>query len=405
MKQPANRSKRQADICCTILKKISDRVIDGEPADKSLQFYFRKNKGFGSRDRRLYSAITFSWFRWAGWVEPIAGEDWAKRIALSYRLDHDEEHPVIEALDPGGDYMGSLSIAEKSEKLDRPISELVPDWLAKVIPEDQLEAYILYCQKRPPTWLRLELVNSEKIRKGIDYDFKTIPGMPEAIGLEDSGKVRALQDRWKHHVEIQDIASQCVAHAADPKAGEEWWDACCGSGGKSLHLISLMGTGEKLYATDARESALKQFKKRVHFRHGVKSGSRDLLHDPLPEKLFDGILVDAPCSGLGTWSRNPDARWRSTKSFIRNRAGIQKKILSKVSEQVKPGGKLVYAVCTVAPAETHEVIEAFLEKHEDFSPAEWTLALTGEKQSGGHQIPAGFMQADGMFIAVLKKNS
>jgi len=199
---------------------------------------------------------------------------------------------------------------------------------------------------------------------------------------------------------VQDISSQAVGRVADPKTGEEWWDCCAGAGGKALHLMDLMKDG-KLLASDNRIPVLKELKKRAR-KHGIRhirTQPFNAVNDEPFTKTFDGVLVDAPCSGWGTWSRNPDARWRASRRDVVQCATRQLKILNNVKWCVKPGGTLVYSVCTITRPETEEVVMNFLDHHSNFKLAPFANPLTGEQTDGQLQIWPWDADCDGMFIA------
>jgi 16S rRNA (cytosine967-C5)-methyltransferase len=170
--------------------------------------------------------------------------------------------------------------------------------------------------------------------------------------------------------EIQDIASQVVGLVCAPQSGETWWDTCAGEGGKTLHLSDLMQNKGMLWASDRAEWRLTKLKRRAgrakvfNYRSAHWDGGAKL---PTKTK-FDGVLVDAPCSGIGTWQRNPQARWTTEPNDVRELSAIQKKLLTNVAPSVKPGGKLIFSVCTLTRAETTEVVEQFNASQPNFEP-------------------------------------
>ena len=200
---------------------------------------------------------------------------------------------------------------------------------------------------------------------------------------------------------VQDIASQCVGLICAPQKGGDWWDCCAGAGGKALHLMDLMQQDGKVLATDIRVPALKELKKRArkYGIRGIRTQPHNVARDEPFKKTFDGILVDAPCSGWGTWPRNPDARWRTSKRDVIQCAGRQVKILNNAAWCVKPGGTLVYAACTITRPETEEVVMNFLDQNPGFKLDPFTNPLTGEPTEGSLQIWPWEGSGDGMFIA------
>ncbi len=158
--------------------------------------------------------------------------------------------------------------------------------------------------------------------------------------------------------ELQDLSSQAVGFVCDPQPGQTWWDACAGEGGKLLHLSDLMSNKGLIWASDRAEWRLRLLKRRAarakafNFRSVLWNGG-----PKLPTKTrFDGVLVDAPCSGVGTWQRNPHARWTTTPQDVAELAEVQAGLLVRSAGSLKPGGKLVYAVCTLTRAETIGVV-------------------------------------------------
>jgi 16S rRNA (cytosine967-C5)-methyltransferase len=211
--------------------------------------------------------------------------------------------------------------------------------------------------------------------------------------------------------EIQDIASQLVSILCDPKPGETWWDACAGEGGKLMHLSDLMENKGLIWASDRAEWRLKNLKRRAargkvfNYRGALWDGSAKL---PTKTK-FDGVLVDAPCSGVGTWQRNPHARWTTNVTDVRELAEVQKRLLAHVASSVKPGRKLIYSVCTLTRAETEEVVKTFNEAQSAFEPLPLTLPPSPNKNGRALTSAATLtiwpqdFGGNGMFVAAWRQ--
>jgi len=211
--------------------------------------------------------------------------------------------------------------------------------------------------------------------------------------------------------EIQDLASQLVSHACAPRPGETWWDACAGEGGKLLHLADLMENKGVIWATDRNERRLAVLKRRAgraqlfNYRTASWDGSAKL---PTKTK-FDGILVDAPCSGVGTWQRNPHSRWTTEPRDVKEMAATQLALLNHVASSLKPKGRIVYSVCTLTRTETTAVADAFSAAHPELRP--WPLfgeAQVTESGSSSADSSRLFLwphelNANGMFIAGWQK--
>jgi 16S rRNA (cytosine967-C5)-methyltransferase len=202
--------------------------------------------------------------------------------------------------------------------------------------------------------------------------------------------------------ELQDLSSQAVGLACAPDPGQTWWDACAGEGGKLLHLSDLMNNKGLIWATDRAEWRLRKLKRRAarakafNYRTAVWEGGSAR---PTRAK-FDGVLVDAPCSGTGTWQRNPHARWTLTRKDITELAALQLELLTRVAPALKPGGKLVYSVCSLTRAETTNLVGAFERRVPGLIP----LELVNPLDPGAAAAPCLCLWpqqfgGNGMFIA------
>ena len=225
--------------------------------------------------------------------------------------------------------------------------------------------------------------------------------VPTAAKLPIEADVHHLPAFERGALEIQDLASQAVGLACDPDPGERWWDACAGAGGKALHLAGLMGGKGLVVATDVNASKLKEAARRARrspFRN-LTTKEWDGRHVAGKPSSFDGVLVDAPCSALGTWRRNPNARWTTRRQAIARLAELQSQILHAASAGVRPGGTLLYSVCTLTPSETFGVIRPFLETHTDFRLDPFPHPLTGTPTDGTLLIWPQDADNDAMFLA------
>ena len=212
--------------------------------------------------------------------------------------------------------------------------------------------------------------------------------------------------------EFQDEGSQLVALLADAHPGHQVLDYCAGAGGKTLALGATMQNKGHLVATDVNDDRLARAKQRMK-RAGVENAERRIIDGDWSKKhraRFDRVLVDAPCSGTGSWRRNPDARWSASAAKLDELTALQDDILDKASRFVKPGGRLVYATCSLLPVENDERIKAFLSRHDDFvltSAREvWakvnTVPWPGDERQFLRLSPA-LNGTDGFFAAVLTR--
>jgi 16S rRNA (cytosine967-C5)-methyltransferase len=240
------------------------------------------------------------------------------------------------------------------------IAKAVPAWLPTVM--TVTADWVRSLQREPRLWLRA--------RRGQGGALAERLGDCRAFGagtLADALEYRGLSDLFRTsefhagEFEVQDLSSQAVGLICDPRPGETWWDACAGEGGKLLHLSDLMENKGLIWASDRAAWRLTKLKQRTararvfNYRAVAWDGG-----PRLPTKTkFDGVLVDAPCSGIGTWHRNPHARWTATAEDVKELSEVQQRILRHAAAAVKPGGRLVYSACTLSDLETTGVVEGF----------------------------------------------
>jgi 16S rRNA (cytosine967-C5)-methyltransferase len=404
-----------------ILPDMTRLVIEeGRPADTLLNSHLRTHRELGSRDRRFLSQATFSYFRWYGWTVRQLKLPVPEACLVGVALDTTELSESFRYLETRCklpcpiEPLGDKTLADKAAIIsnwfkralgDQPLelSGLVlPDFAEMIDPEKALTC-IEHFQKRPPAWMRSRTDPALLVRALAD---RGVPcsvhdHVTAAVAVESGISLTHILAPHAGQFVIQDIASQCVSLIAAPQSGEDWWDCCCGAGGKSLHMMDLMQQDGKLLATDIRAAALKELKKRAR-KHGIRhirTQAFNAVNEEPFRKTFDGLLVDAPCSGWGTWSRNPDARWRASRRDVIQCATRQLKILDNAVWCVKPGGTLVYAVCTFTRSETEEVVMRFLDQHPNFKLNPFKNPLTGEQTEGALQIWPWEGPGDGMFIA------
>ena len=232
----------------------------------------------------------------------------------------------------------------------------------------------------------------------LEIETDVLPNYSDALKLKERAnvfKTQAFKDGW---FEVQDASSQLVADFLDVKPGMKVVDACAGAGGKTLHLASLMENKGQIIAMDIYESKLKKLKVRAR-RNGVHNIEMKVIDSTKPIKKLHGkadrLLIDAPCSGLGVLRRNPDSKWKLEASFLDRIKNVQQDVLQNYSRMVKPGGKMVYATCSILPSENQLQVDNFLasESGKDF---------TFVKQKNIFAHKSGF---DGFYMALLEKKN
>lgn len=418
---PEKVLRRHSEMLGELLPAMTRLVIEeGRPADSLLAHHLRVHKELGARDRRFLSQAIFSYFRWYGWTVNQLHLPVAEACLVGVALDCtvlSESFCYINArctLPCSIEPMGTFPLAEKADRLNacfkdvedfKPLElpELVLSGFSELIDPEKIDATLESFQQRPPTWIRSRTDPALLTQALADQEIASSchSHVSSAISLEGGMSLQHILSAHAAQFVVQDLASQCVGLICAPQTGDDWWDCCAGTGGKSLHLMDLMQRDGKILATDIRIPALKELKKRAR-KYGIRNirtQPHNAVHDEPFRKTFDGVLVDAPCSGWGTWSRNPDARWRSSRRDVIQCASRQLKILNHATWCVKPGGKLVYAACTITRPETEEVVMRFLDQNPTFKLDPFLHPLTGGKTDGQVQIWPWDGPGDGMFIA------
>jgi 16S rRNA (cytosine967-C5)-methyltransferase len=284
-------------------------------------------------------------------------------------------------------------------------AKAVPEWILAEM--DCPEPWLRSLQWEPRLWLRARPGKARELANKLDQC-----KVPKGFLMDDAVEFVGVKDLFRTEefkagtFELQDIASQAVGVLCAPKPGETWWDACAGEGGKTLHLADLMQGRGQVCASDRAEWRLANLKQRAaraqvqNYQSAPWDGGVDL---PFAMK-FDGVLVDAPCSGVGTWQRNPHARWTLAAEDVRELAEVQLNLLASAAKAVKPGGKLVFAVCTLTRAETTGVVEMFNDLRPEFQPLNLPVLRADAAKQGMVGPPAltiwpQELGGNGMFVA------
>ena len=218
--------------------------------------------------------------------------------------------------------------------------------------------------------LKIDVKTLQKFLRKENVETELIRDNPNALKLSERKNVFITDAFKRGYFEVQDASSQLVAPFLGVKPGMRVVDTCAGAGGKTLHLASLMENKGQIIAMDIYGGKLAQLKKRAK-RAGVHNiDTRVIENSKVIKKLkdkADAVLIDAPCSGLGVLKRNPDSKWKLQPEFIENIKATQADILTRYSQMVKLGGKLVYATCSILPSENQEQVKIFLDSNKNFT--------------------------------------
>ena len=325
--------------------KIIEQADREHPADTLLRETFKRLRVFNAEETRAISNTVFMYFRWHGFLD--AGEDMEAQVRQAFKLAAQFER------DP-------FSLTDEDLR-----AKTVPDWTA--IEVETTVDWFRTLQRPPNLWLRAKRGQGNLVANKLNAETRLLPDALIYAGTEDLFRTPEFH---AGEFELQDISSQAVGVICAPQPGETWWDACSGEGGKLLHLSDLMENKGLIWASDRAEWRLKHLKRRsarakaFNYRAELWNGGAKL---PTKTK-FHGVLVDAPCSGVGTWQRKPHARWTTTLDDVKELAAIQKRLLANVAGSLKPGGKLIYSVCTLTKSETVDVVAEFEKQFPEFKP-------------------------------------
>jgi len=305
---------------------------------------------------------------------------------------------------------------------DNPVERLgilhsFPDWLVELwleqIGETETEQLCEWFNQSPTIDLRINPLKSsiaqiETAFKSQNISVSRIPHLPQALRLNGTiGAIQNLPGYSEGWWTIQDSSAQLVTHLLGPQPGETIIDACAAPGGKTTHSAELMQDEGTIYACDKTASRLKKLKEnadRLQMK-SIKIHTGDSRHFPEFVNLADRVLLDAPCSGLGTLHRRADARWRHTPENIQQQSQLQSELLANAATFVKSGGVLVYATCTIHPLENETVIRSFLDSNPHWQIEPPTIDLpVPPSPEGWVKVWPHRNQMDGFFMVRLKQD-
>jgi 16S rRNA (cytosine967-C5)-methyltransferase len=357
-----------------------------------IQSLLAGHREFGSRDRRLYRELIYTTLRFLPWIEEVleTQPDEATRRVAWLAADTPATRVFREAFATGDAPTGDKAT-------------LLPAWFRAHCPViftgEELETQL----RRAPLWLRLQTNAAGETETFREFETRGWSSRRSSI-LSDAVEMATEADvttteAWKSgRFEVQDLGSQLILETIGIERGGHWLDACAGAGGKTLQLARLLGPQGKVDAFDIRRAALEELDRRAT---RAKQSVR-ILADP-PHALYDGVLVDAPCSGSGTWRRAPHLKWTTTEAQIALAAEKQSTLLRQFARCVSPGGRLVYATCSLSARENENVVAAFLAENQDFQPQ--PLAKTFGFTPAGAQLTLlpSVHNTDGFFVASLSR--
>jgi 16S rRNA (cytosine967-C5)-methyltransferase len=390
------------------------------PADAVVSRYLRAHPVLGQQDRAFVAETVFAVLRRLRLLETLcAGRD-PRRLALAAltRLRGLSLRELDTALKPRErDWLAEFKA--RAEDQSFAVRCDLPDWLLAKLQRQYGEAELLALaqslQRRAPLDLRVNLHKAEReavlARLAADgIAAQATPYSPVGVRLEAKPQINRHPLFLHGAIEIQDEGSQLLCHLLAPRRGEMVADFCAGSGGKTLALGALMRSSGRLYAFDISEKRLAGLKPRLA-RSGLSNvypqwvaSENDARLKRLAGKL-DRVLVDAPCTGLGTLRRNPDLKWRQGEAALAERRARQDAILAAAARLVKPGGLMLYATCSLLDEENTDVVQSFLAAHAQFELRPANIALARQRielDTGEYLRLAPHLHGtDGFFAALL----
>ncbi|MCO5156443.1 MAG: RsmB/NOP family class I SAM-dependent RNA methyltransferase [Aquamicrobium sp.] len=415
---------------------IEDIERRHRPAADALKDWGLSHRFAGSGDRAAIGNLVYDTLRRKRSAAWLMGDDAPRALAFgALALEWGMDAAAIDgALDGDRFAPQPLSDAERDALSSRKLTDApdavradCPDWCVPLVEEafgPDWVAELAELAARPPLDLRVNTLAAtpRKVLAELKDTGAAPAGMleeairiPPIAGSGRHPNVQAKPAFQKGWFEVQDLGSQIAAHLAGAEGGMQALDYCAGAGGKTLALAAAMDNRGQIFAHDAEKQRLAPIFDRLR-RAGARNVQAIAGQDglsPLAGKM-DLVLVDAPCTGSGTWRRRPDAKWRLTERQLDVRLGEQAAILADAARFVKPGGRLVYVTCSIFPAENAQQIEAFLSQNPAFAPADhaalWQARFgigpaSARIGANGIVLTPATTGTDGFFVAVLDRSA
>ena len=412
---PSARIEAVIDLTAQVAVSLKE---NGPAADVLTRKYFSLRRYAGSKDRRRVTNLLYDIIRRWGYLFDLSGGDPRKMVIAALKLTDDdpvqyftgEKHAPHALNDEEIDFIKIVvPEVEEHHRLN------YPKWLEDDLKDRFGEKFVqemVALNERAPLMLRIAR-NTEKIlaylvEKNISYQRGVHAN--SAIILDEQQQIRDWPIYRQGLVEIQDEAAQVAVKYVELKPGQQVMDLCAGAGGKALAAAGYMKNKGQIYAFDIHESRLKELKIRAKrskqhifqtFVLTPKNRAPKLAE--FAEKM-DRVILDVPCSGTGTWRRNPESRWRVTPEIIEDYIATQKTLLDEAWAAVKPGGKVVYMTCSILKSENENQISIFLAAHDNAKLI--PIKKNGiEALEGTLQLSPFSRGTDGFFVAILEKQA
>ncbi|MCB5188352.1 RsmB/NOP family class I SAM-dependent RNA methyltransferase [Methylobacillus caricis] len=401
---------------------LADVLGSSGPADAKLGSFFREHRDLGTKDRAFIAESVYGVLRRKAFLAYVAESEDPRRLLVAWivRVQGTSLRELEEVLNKQQKEWAQEIKAKSTDGITLAIQADMPDWLWDKLQqqygEEDALAIARSMHKPASLDLRVNLVKSNRDEVLARFasektEVAVTPYSPTGIRMPQRMSINRHPFFTDGKIEVQDEGSQLLAQLVAPRRGEMVADFCAGAGGKTLALGALMRNTGRLYAFDVSEKRLHNLGQRLK-RSGLSNLHSQLIsseQDPKLKRLngkFDRVLVDAPCSGLGTLRRNPDLKWKQTGQDVEELTAKQAAILARAAKLVKAGGKLIYATCSLLQEENEQLAEAFLAAHPQFKLLDASEILAQQQielNTGKYlKLLPHLHQTDGFFAAVFE---
>lgn len=405
-----HRLMNQRRVAFALLGRIGSLLDPGIAFGQALGRLFKSQGKFGSRDRRLYRELVYAYLRYEPWLKPLRDKESAFMDTLITLASPSPEIIGLYATLPSS-IPGIATETQRHRligKSENDLRELLPSWfeshLSKPLDSKNLQALFT----RPPLWIRIQNGDAPRVSAQLKSEIETantsnaeaVWGIPDALRCPPDFPIVRYAAYFDGDVEIQDISSQLILQLILPRPEGNWLDACAGAGGKSLQLAKMLLPDGAVSAFDPRRQALEELQTR---RKRARLNNIATLDSPPTNDLFDGVLVDAPCSGSGTWRRHPYLMRQTREKDVFDKAKTQCALLDRYSRRVAPGGTLAYCTCSLSRYENEAVAARFIEGSDQFEHQPLATDFDLEETSLGISILPATHDGDGLYIATFRR--
>ncbi len=402
---------------------LADVLSNTGPADVKLGLFFKQHRDLGTKDRAFVAESVYGVLRRKAFLMYVAEGNDPRKLLLAYliRVLGTSTRDLNEVLNAQQKEWALVIKAKKTEDMTKAEKADLPEWfwdkLVVQYGEEEALAIARSFHQQASLDLRVNIIKASRedvIAKfqSEKTEIKPTPYAPYGLRMPQKMTISKHPFFIDGKIEVQDEGSQLLAQLVAPRRGEMIADFCAGAGGKSLAIGALMRNSGRIYAFDVSEKRLQNLGIRLK-RSGLSNLHSQVISSEADPKLkrlfgkFDRVLVDAPCSGLGTLRRNPDLKWRQQPKDVEELTVKQTNILARASKLVKAGGRLIYATCSLLRDENEQIAEAFLQSNPEFRlvPANTILAQQEIELDTGEYLKLlpHLHQTDGFFAAVFER--